>query len=251
MPTRRAALRRVRCPNFHDLCPAITGHRCQRQLELVPSFRQDGGPARAAPRDELVLGHLHCHRRQIEHLPALLAHLGRLGQIGAAPGAGARLVPQPLVRVGHQRQRRPRMPRLPAGFAAALAAQRLRYGLAERRIRRRRLRRVPAVQTQLPSQLRVLGPQRSDIGTQLVEHSPQCRVLRRQLLIRRARTGGHPAMIRHRRRRSTRHAIKPQQHHKSHESHGPRRYLTSYRSHCVTRRSIRPCFGLRYCEPIA
>ena len=115
------------------------------------------GPARAAPRDQLMLGHPHRHRWQVEHLPQLHTHLGRGRQISTASGAMAGLMPQPLVRIGHQRQCRPRMPGLPARLAAALATQRLRRGLGERRIRRRRLRRVLRILPQLPPQLGDLG----------------------------------------------------------------------------------------------
>jgi hypothetical protein len=50
-------------------------------------------PALAPTRDELVFGHPHLYRRQVEHLPAFQAHLGRVGQVRATTGAGARLVP--------------------------------------------------------------------------------------------------------------------------------------------------------------
>ena len=82
---------------------------------------------------------------------------GASRQVRAAARTRARLVPPPLVRVRDQRQRRPRMPGLPTRLAATLAAQRLRRRLGERRIRRRRLRRVPAVLPQPPLQLGVLG----------------------------------------------------------------------------------------------
>lgn len=82
-----------------------------------------GNPTGAAACDELVLGDPHRHRRQIEHLPPLHPDFRGLCQVSAAAGARARLVPQPLVRLVDQRQRRPRMSRLPARFAAALAAQ--------------------------------------------------------------------------------------------------------------------------------
>jgi hypothetical protein len=81
-----------------------------------------GGSARAAPRDELVLDHLHRHRRQVEHLPAFHPHLRRVHQACAAAGARAGLVPAPLIRVVDHRQRRPRMPRLPTPLATTLAA---------------------------------------------------------------------------------------------------------------------------------
>jgi hypothetical protein len=42
MPTRRAALRGECCRNLHHLRPGITRHRLQCQLELIPTFRQDG-----------------------------------------------------------------------------------------------------------------------------------------------------------------------------------------------------------------
>ena len=67
-----------------------------------------------------MLGHPHRHRRQVEHLPPLDTHLGRGRQISTASGALAGLMPQPLVRIGHQRQCRPRMPRLPPGLRPLL-----------------------------------------------------------------------------------------------------------------------------------
>lgn len=61
-----------------------------------------GGPARTAARDQLVLGHLHRHRRQVEHLAAFHTHLRGTRQVRSAPGArgqaraaSARLGPRP------------------------------------------------------------------------------------------------------------------------------------------------------------
>lgn len=58
-----------------------------------------GGPTATAARDELVFGHPHRHRRQVEHLPPLHTPLGCVRQVGSAAGARAGLMPQPLVRV--------------------------------------------------------------------------------------------------------------------------------------------------------
>ena len=146
-----------------------------------------------------MLGHPHRHRRQVEHLPPLHTHLGRGRQISTASGALAGLMPQPLVRIGHQRQCRPRMPRLPARLAAALATQRLRRGLGERRIRRRRLRRVLRILPQLPPQLGDLGLElRDPLGLNSDESG--------KLLVRGARIISHHFMIRGQPRTSTRHA---------------------------------------------
>jgi hypothetical protein len=130
-----------------------------RRAHPVRRHAAGGGPTAATARDQLVLGHPHRDRRQVEHLAALHPDLGRTGQIPAAPSTRAGLVPQPFVRVVHQRQRRPRMPRLPTRLTAGLAPQRLRSRLHERRVRRRRARRVPRVHTQPATQLRVLRAQ--------------------------------------------------------------------------------------------
>ena len=58
---------------------------------------------------------------QIEHLAAFHPHLGSVGEVRAAARARAGLVPAPLVRVGDQRQRRPRMARLPTRLTTTLA----------------------------------------------------------------------------------------------------------------------------------
>jgi hypothetical protein len=164
-------------------------------------------PASTAARDELMLGHPHPHRRQVEHLPPLHAHLRRVHQIGAAATTRARLVPHRLVRVSDLPQRRPLMPRLPTRSAPALATQRARRGLDERRIRRRRLRRVPAVLSQLPSQFNDLGTQLDHHRPKLTDHLLQLGVLRSKLLIGRTRTGEHPTMINESEPRSTSHAV--------------------------------------------
>jgi hypothetical protein len=75
---------------------------------------------------------------KIEHLPPLHPDFRGLRQVRAAATTQARLMPQPLVRFVDQRQRRPRMSRLPARFAAAFTAQRPGSRLGERGVRRRR-----------------------------------------------------------------------------------------------------------------
>ena len=114
------------------------------------------GPTRAAAWNELMLGHPHRHRRQIEDLPPLHPYLRRVHQIRATASARTRFVPLPLVRVSDQRQRRARMP---TRLTAAPAPQRFRRRLGERRVRRRRARRVPSVLPQLSLQLRDLSLQ--------------------------------------------------------------------------------------------
>jgi hypothetical protein len=145
-------------------------------------------PARASARDQLMLNHLHRHRRQVDHLPPLHTHLHGARQIRTTPRAQTRLMPPPLVRVIDQRQRRPRMTGLPTRLATAPAPQRLRSRLGKRRVRRRRLRRVPTVLPQLPPQLGDLGPQQLDLLS-LPSHQ------RRKFLIRRASIRRHHAMI--------------------------------------------------------
>jgi hypothetical protein len=135
-----------------------------------------------------MLDHPHRHRWQIEHLPPLQTHLRSTRQIRAAPRAPARLVPQPLVRIINQRQRRSRMPRLPTWLATAPPTQRLRSWLGKRRVRRRRLRRISTVLPQLPLQLDDFGPQQLDLFS-LPSHQ------RREFLIGRASIRGHTAML--------------------------------------------------------
>jgi hypothetical protein len=108
-------------------------------------------------------------------------------------------VPQRLIRIGELRQRRTRMALLSARFAAALAAQRPRRGLGKRRVRRRRLRRIPAVLPQLPSQLGNLSLQLRDPLGLRYDHSSK-------LLIGRRRISRHHTMINELKLRSTSHA---------------------------------------------
>jgi hypothetical protein len=150
--------------------PRPVGHRRGH----APRGRGAGAHrAPAATRDELMLSHPHPQRGQVEHLAALQAHLGGLSQVGAAAAAAVGLVAHPLVRIGDLRQRRPRMSLLPTRLAPALTAQRARSRLGERRVRRWWLRRIPAVPSQLPLQLRDLGPK-------LYNRRPKLRVSPRQ-----------------------------------------------------------------------
>ena len=157
------------------------------------------GTTNTAARDELVLGHSHPHRRQVEHLPPLHAHLRRLRQIRTTSAATAGLVPHRFIRVGHLRQRRTRMTLLPARFPSALAAQRFRRGLSERRIRRRRLRGVPTVLPQL-------APQLSNLSLKLSDPLSLRRDESSKLLIGRRQTSRHHNMINELTPRSTSHA---------------------------------------------
>ena len=90
--------------------PRAVPHRRPHALRR----RATGGcPAAAATRDELVFGHSHGDRGQVEHLPALHAHFRRVRQVSAAAGTRARLVPLPFVRVVDQRQPHPGCPGCP------------------------------------------------------------------------------------------------------------------------------------------
>jgi hypothetical protein len=134
------------------------------------AYATGGDAVGAAAGDQLVLGHPHRHRGQVEHLPPLHPHLGRIRQIRAAAAAGTRLMPQPLVRIGDLRQCRPRMPLLPTRLSPAPAPQRLRSGLAERRVRRRGHRGIRRVHTQPPLEISVLRPQSGDLSPKLLDH---------------------------------------------------------------------------------
>ena len=128
-----------------------------------------GGPTVAATGDELVFDDAHGHRRQVEHLPAFHPHLGRVGQARPTARARAGLVPAPLVRVVDQRQRRTRMPGLPTRLTTTPSPQRLRRRLGDRRVRRRRLRRVGRFHPQPALQLGVLGLQHRNPPMKLVD----------------------------------------------------------------------------------
>jgi hypothetical protein len=90
-------------------------------LRGLPASGAGGGSAPTAAGDELVLDDPHLEGWQIEHLATFHPHLGSVGEVRAAARARAGLVPLPLVRVGDQRQRRPRMARLPTRSTAAAA----------------------------------------------------------------------------------------------------------------------------------
>src|SRR3954447_6284098 len=117
------------------------------------------------------------------------------GKAAAAAGTRARFVPAPLVRVVDQRQRRPRMTRLPARLAAAAAAQRLRRRLHERRVRRGWLRRVGRVHPQPALQFGILGLQRRDPHPKLSEHPRLLDDQGGELVIRRTPIPGLHTMI--------------------------------------------------------
>lgn len=134
-----------------------------------------------------MLGHPHPDCRDVEHLPGLDPALGGTGQPRTAPQAADRFIPLALIRLCDLRQRRTRVAFLPARPTTTAAPQRLRCRLG-RPITGRRLGGVRGVLPHLRLQLGHLGPQ------QLHQH-PKLRILRRQLLIRRLRLGGHPTMI--------------------------------------------------------
>ncbi len=112
---------------------AVTGWT-RRDMIDHPAFFAKAAAVRSLyphpPADELVLGHPHPHREQVEYLPPLRAHLRRAGQVRTTSTAGTRLVPQRLVRVGDLRQRRARMALLPARLPTALAPNDFGAGLA-------------------------------------------------------------------------------------------------------------------------
>jgi len=120
--------------------------------------------------------------------------------VGRARADGLQLTgPAPLVRVVDQRQRRPRMTGLPTRLATGTAAQRLRGRLGERRVRRRRARRVGRVLPQLSPQVR-------NFSLELLDPLSLPYDELGELLIRRTTVSRHPTMIATFARRSTRHA---------------------------------------------
>jgi hypothetical protein len=156
----------------------IRDPHCTGALTPSGAAPQVAGATAAAAGDELVLGHLRRHRQQIEHLPPLHPDVGCGCQVRAAARARTGLVPLPLVRVSDQRvsdqcQPRARIPPLPTRAPPALAPQRLRGGLDERRVRRRRLRGVPRAHAQAATQLGILSPRFLGVGTQLSELTPK------------------------------------------------------------------------------
>ena len=155
-----------------------------------------GGPAAAAARHQLVLDDPHRHRRQVEHLPPLHRGFGTPRQVVAAPAAASRLVPLHLVRVSDHGQRRPRMPWLPTRFASAPAPQRLRRRLGERRVGRRRLRRIRRILIQPAAQFRDLSPKTSHYRLQVLDRLPQRGVFSRELHVGRTPIIRHHTMIR-------------------------------------------------------
>jgi hypothetical protein len=84
--------------------------------------------------------------------------------------------------------------------------QRLRRRLGERRVGRRRLRRIRRILTQPAAQFRDLSPKTSHYRLQVLDRLPQRGVLGRELLIGRTPIIRHHTMIRIPPRRSTRHA---------------------------------------------
>jgi hypothetical protein len=154
------------------------------------------GAAAASAGDQLMLGHPHPDRGQVEHLPTLHTHPWSATQVSAAAFARARLMTHDLVRICDLRQRRSRMARLPTGLTPTAAAQRFRSRLGERRVRRRRLRRVLRVHPHTALQLGVLRPQRSNLGLQLRDRRRLLRYQGGKLVIRRTPSPGlHPKII--------------------------------------------------------
>jgi len=134
------------------------------------------GPASTAPRDDLVLDHMHLDRRDVEHLRPLGAHHGRTGQVGPAPAALGRFVAHHDVGVRHLMQRGSLVAHLPTGPASGRLAQRLRGRLAQT-VRGRRLGGVPRVRTHLGLELTDPGLERPVLLTQCRYFLLQCRQL--------------------------------------------------------------------------
>jgi len=81
-------------------------------------------PAAALPLDQLMLGHLHLYRRQVKDLAALDPGDRPPRQAYPAPGTPPWLMPNFPVRLRDLRQRRARMPVLPARLTPGLLPQR-------------------------------------------------------------------------------------------------------------------------------
>jgi hypothetical protein len=120
-----------------------------------------GAPAPLGP----MLAHQQPQRRQVEHLPSLDPCHHRTGQLGAAPLAAVRHMPDHLVGLGDLRQMRPPCAGLLARRAAALGL----LGTAllgprglSKAIRGRRLGGVGGVLAQAALQLRHPGLQRGN-----------------------------------------------------------------------------------------
>jgi hypothetical protein len=77
-------------------------------------------PAAALPLDQLMLGHLDPHRRQVEDLAPLHRRHRPARQARPAAGAAGRLMTHLPVRPRHLRQGLAAVARLPAGLAAGL-----------------------------------------------------------------------------------------------------------------------------------
>ena len=117
------------CPAYrYTMIAATRGPYCTG----APGALRDGGlgalPAPAFPLGQLMPGHLDRDSGQVEDLAALHPGDRPSRQPGPAPAAAARLMADLPVRPGHLRQRRPRMPVLPAGLTAAFLPQRPRSG---------------------------------------------------------------------------------------------------------------------------
>jgi hypothetical protein len=112
----------------------------------------------------------------------------RIVQTGTAAPATVGNIIEDLVRVIDQLQRKPLRTRLLPRLATGLAAQRPRRRGLFRSVRGWWLRRIPAVPPHLPPQLGNLSPQH-------IDHRPELRVLRGNLLIGRTSIGKHHTMI--------------------------------------------------------
>src|SRR4029453_2318206 len=97
-----------------------------------------------------------------------------------------------------------RMLRLPPRLTTTAHSQWLRTGFGERRVRRRRPRRVPAVLSQLPPQVR-------NFSLELLDPLGLPHDKLGELLVRRTTGSRHPTMITNLARRSTHHAGRPDQ----------------------------------------
>ena len=140
-------------------------------------------PAPAYQGDQLMLGDVRFHRRDIDELPPGHAGLDHARQAVPAPGAHGRDMPDHHVRIREAFQSDTVLAFRPSRTPARAPSQRLRRRF-DQTVRRRRPRRV---------RRRLLQPRLEirDPGESLLQQDSQLRDLRHQLVIRRRRRGGH------------------------------------------------------------
>ncbi len=130
---RRGLLRHLTSPLLHPASgtfrsrlrsPSTTRLRLRRRLPARTGAVQVDAGVAAFPLDQLMLSHLHLHRRQVKHLAALHRRDRPPRQARPAPGTRPWLMPLLPVRPGHLRQRLARVPILPARLTPGLLPQR-------------------------------------------------------------------------------------------------------------------------------